>query len=102
MGRGGRNGQTCVARIVFRRGILSFLGKLEDRNAQWVMQQILNYNYCLRIPIDLYLNGDSKRTACRTSEEPCTFCQRAYDGSYAASTLTPSKTGLLVDRACSE
>ncbi|KAF2702588.1 hypothetical protein K504DRAFT_465667 [Pleomassaria siparia CBS 279.74] len=87
MGRGGRNGQTCIARIVFGRGIPSFLGKLEDRNAQWVMQQILDCNYCLRIPIDLYLDGDSKRTA-------------AYDGSYAASTLTPSKTGLPVDWAC--
>ncbi|KAF2702620.1 P-loop containing nucleoside triphosphate hydrolase protein, partial [Pleomassaria siparia CBS 279.74] len=87
IGRGGRNGQTCVARIVFRRGILSFLGKLEDRNAQWVMQQILNCNYCLRIPINLYLNRDSKRTA-------------AYDGSYAASTPTPSKTGPPVDQAC--
>ncbi|KAF2702578.1 hypothetical protein K504DRAFT_465682, partial [Pleomassaria siparia CBS 279.74] len=56
------------------RGIPSFLGKLEDRNAQWVMQQILNCNYCLRIPINLYLNRDSKQTA-------------AYDG-------------LLVDWAC--
>ncbi|KAF2709154.1 hypothetical protein K504DRAFT_468350, partial [Pleomassaria siparia CBS 279.74] len=54
IGRGRRNRQTCVARIV--------------------MQQILNCNYCLRIPINLYLNRDSKQIA-------------AYDGP-------------LVDQAC--
>ncbi|KAF2702413.1 hypothetical protein K504DRAFT_468352, partial [Pleomassaria siparia CBS 279.74] len=73
-GRGGRKGETCLARIVHGPGLPIFRSGFGDPTARRVMDQVSACDGCLRIPIDAYLNGNSKRTACRFGEELCTFC----------------------------
>jgi hypothetical protein len=91
MGRGGRNGLPCVARIVLGPGIVSFFSKLEDAHGRHAMEQIMKRDQCLRIPIDAYFDGEGKRAGCRPKELPCTFCQLASGISHSVFGHTPTQ-----------
>jgi superfamily II DNA helicase RecQ len=76
-GRGGRDRLPCVATIVIGRGIPSFLDKQPPPARQVILDLVQRgqlLSGCLRIPIDRYIDGDTKRVRCRADEEPCSYC----------------------------
>ncbi|KAF2702415.1 hypothetical protein K504DRAFT_467799, partial [Pleomassaria siparia CBS 279.74] len=73
-GCGRRKGETCLARIVHGPRLPIFCSGFGDPTARRVIDQVSACDGCLRIPINAYLNGNLKRTACRFGEELCTFC----------------------------
>ena len=76
-GRGGRDGQPSIARVVIGRGIPTFIEKCAPGPKQ-VLEKFLaagtTRSGCLRVPIDEYADGITSRTCCRIEEELCSYC----------------------------
>jgi superfamily II DNA helicase RecQ len=94
-GRAGRDGRICYVVIALAPDIPTHFGKLdpeEKRPIEQLVERGKAGTDCMRVIIDAYFDGDTKRQTCRPDEQPCVACARLHDTSHPPIAVVPPAT----------